>query len=112
MDTKTQSTIWEAQQWSGMEYLRLERASEIIADGTIILLEDSLPLRILYHLRCDPTWAVRQVVVEIAGSAAPKQQLEADGIGHWTTDSGQPMPSLEGCIDVDIAATPFTNTLP
>jgi hypothetical protein len=37
--------------------------------------------------------------------------LEADGRGHWLAD-GRPAPTLEGCIDVDLAATPFTNTLP
>jgi len=25
---------------------------------------------------------------------------------------GEPVPALDGCIDVDISATPFTNTLP
>jgi len=27
-------------------------------------------------------------------------------------ESGKPLPSLKGCLDVDIAVTPFTNTLP
>ena len=36
----------------------------------------------------------------------------ADGAGRWTTASGDALPVLDGCIDVDISATPFTNTLP
>ena len=35
-----------------------------------------------------------------------------DGEGRWRTTSGDPVDSLSGCIDVDIRATPFTNTLP
>jgi hypothetical protein len=38
--------------------------------------------------------------------------LLADGEGHWKRASGEPLPELDGCIDVDISATPFTNTLP
>jgi hypothetical protein len=35
-----------------------------------------------------------------------------DGGGSWTTESGRTIPSLKGCLDVDLSATPFTNTLP
>ena len=38
-------------------------------------------------------------------------RLEADGAGRWLMN-GLPVPLLDGCIDVDIAATPFTNTFP
>src|SRR5215203_6431025 len=37
---------------------------------------------------------------------------DLDGEGHWKRRGGEPMPDLDGCIDVDISATPFTNTLP
>lgn len=32
--------------------------------------------------------------------------------GEWTDAVKQPLPRLHGCTDVDIRATPFTNTLP
>ncbi len=113
MHNKVQTVVWEAQQWPGMEYLRLEeRASEIIADGTVIMVEDNLPLRIHYTVRCNPGWSVRQVAVEVDGYAAPRQRLTADGAGVWHKAPNTPLDHLAGCIDVDIAATPFTNTLP
>ncbi len=34
-------------------------------------------------------------------------RLEADGEGHW---AGRP--ELDGCIDVDVYPSPFTNSLP
>jgi uncharacterized protein len=37
--------------------------------------------------------------------------LCADGKGHWTDGSGNPILALNGCFEVDISATPFTNTL-
>jgi hypothetical protein len=113
MERKTQTVVWEAQQWSGIEYLRLEqRASEIIADGTVIMIEDDQPLRIGYTIRCDSSWAVRQVSIRAEGASRTRQRLTADGAGHWTRSLGHPVTALDGCMDVDIAATPFTNTLP
>jgi uncharacterized protein len=38
--------------------------------------------------------------------------LLADGEGRWKRGGGESMPELDGCIDVDILATPFTNILP
>ena len=38
--------------------------------------------------------------------------LTSDGRGNWRDGDGADQPLLAGCIDVDIAATPFTNTLP
>lgn len=38
--------------------------------------------------------------------------LCADGEGTWIDERGSELPLLEGAIDVDISATPFTNTLP
>jgi len=38
--------------------------------------------------------------------------LRGDGGGSWTDASGRPLPALRGCIDLDVAATPFTNALP
>ncbi|PLS83873.1 MAG: hypothetical protein CYG60_20870 [Actinobacteria bacterium] len=46
------------------------------------------------------------------GSSALVIDLIADGEGNWTTRSGEAVPGLKGCTDVDISATPFTNTLP
>jgi hypothetical protein len=40
-----------------------------------------------------------------------KLELESDGLGRWSNDSGT-IPELDGAIDIDISATPFTNTCP
>jgi uncharacterized protein len=113
MGNKVQTFVWEARQWSSMEYLRLEeRASEIIAEGTVIMVEDNQPLRIHYIIRCNPGWVVRQVSIEAEGYRAPRRRLKTDGAGVWQKAPNMPLEHLAGCIDVDIAATPFTNTLP
>jgi uncharacterized protein len=50
--------------------------------------------------------------VSTPDSERPVIELLADGEGRWNGRGGEPVPELDGCIDVDISATPFTNTLP
>jgi hypothetical protein len=38
--------------------------------------------------------------------------FESDGRGRWTDRAGAELRGLAGCVDVDIALTPFTNTRP
>ena len=42
----------------------------------------------------------------------PRVELLSDGEGHWTTADGSALNHLRGCEYVDVAETPFTNTLP
>lgn len=63
-----------------------------------------------YAIACDAEWRVRRVEVKVAGGA--RLLLLADGEGHWCDANGNPLPVLDGCIDVDLTCTPFTNTLP
>lgn len=48
----------------------------------------------------------------MAGTGSEEVDLLADGDGNWTTRNGEAIPELNGCLDVDVSATPFTNTLP
>jgi hypothetical protein len=38
--------------------------------------------------------------------------LAPDGQGHWRDADARALPELDGCIDIDIWPTPFTNTFP
>jgi hypothetical protein len=108
-----QEIMWLVADGPGLEHLRLASSqSGTVAEGQIITtLFDARPIRLQYMVRCDEQWRVREVRV-IAERAPTAVNLRADGEGHWTTDAGDPLPHLDGCIDVDIMATPFTNTLP
>jgi hypothetical protein len=112
MGNTVQTVVWEARQWLGLEHLRLEEhAREMAAYGTVLMVEENQPLRMHYVVRCALDWAVRNVFIRLDGHVGPEVRLAADGAGHWTRTS-RPLAKLDGCIDVDIAATPFTNTLP
>jgi hypothetical protein len=83
-----------------------------VANGLVIGLEAGRPFRIGYEVRCDGLWRVQEVRAAAPDLGRPVLDLLADGKGRWKRRGGEPVPELDGCIDVDISATPFTNTLP
>ncbi|WP_434680507.1 putative glycolipid-binding domain-containing protein [Pseudomonas sp. R1-18] len=63
-----------------------------------------------YTVRTDRAFRTRGVRVDFVGG--PRLHLAADGEGNWRDlIRDEPVPLLTGCLDVDIAITPATNTL-
>jgi len=105
--------MWAPWEGPGLEHLRLVTSDGgVVANGLVIGLEAGRPFRISYEIRCDGRWRVREVRVATPDSERPVIELLANGEGRWNGRGGEPLPELDGCIDVDISATPFTNTLP
>ena len=105
--------IWSNQADTGLEHFTLRRGNdEITADGIVIGIEENVAFRIRYTISCDLRWHVRRVVVQSLEDNEQILRFVSDGGGNWTNEAGNSVPELKGCIDVDITATPFTNTLP
>jgi uncharacterized protein len=69
------------------------------------------PIRVEYSVHCSPDWRTRMVSVnELRQESERSFELTADG-GQWRLD-GEPVPEIQGCIDVDLMVSPSTNTLP
>jgi len=97
----------------GLEHLRLLQQSEsIVADGLILGVDETGPFRVHYEIHCTEQWKLREVHISTLSPSSQSLHLLTDGEGTWTTASGEPLPMLQGCLDVDISITPFTNTLP
>lgn len=97
----------------GLEHLHLTQdMAGRVADGLVIGVLDNTPFRLHYRIVCDAGWQVREATVDLQGARATRVELRTDRAGHWTTPTGDALPALDGCLDVDIRATPFTNTLP
>jgi len=104
---------WVMTHADGLEHLCLHSGEDINAESVVIGgdSEERVQWALTYTVRCDARWRTRRVsVVEYAHGH--RLDLSADGDGRWYDAHGQPLPDLAGCIDVDIRATPFTNTLP
>jgi hypothetical protein len=80
--------------------------------GEIDVEESGIAAHLRYAIDCDDQWHTRTAVVEgDAGRTPVRFNLAADGQGRWTRD-GESVPQWSGAIDVDLAFTPATNTLP
>jgi hypothetical protein len=104
--------FWSTLQEPGMEHLHLTEASgEVVATGTVLGVASGA-FQLVYEVRAASDWRVRSCALQVEGASRHALRLASDGIGHWTDEAGQRLPALDGCLDVDIMATPFTNTLP
>jgi uncharacterized protein len=103
---------WISAEGEGAEYLSIRGTAEgIAAEGLVVGARHGLPYGLRYRIACDARWRVREAVLSLAGEDR-RLHLLADGEGNWRDGDGHPVAALQGCVDVDISATPFTNTLP
>jgi hypothetical protein len=105
--------MWEAWTGPGLESARLvEDASGVRVESVAIGLSGARPYAVRYLLRCDAGWRVRTLEAWSLGEGGGALALTGDGSGHWTDADGTHRPALDGCLDVDLPSTVFTNTLP
>ncbi len=102
---------WKAYIGMGLEHLILSTQPDgISAHGVVIGNRAGTGLRPYYRIPCAPDWSLRSFVIEVAGGGS--LSLRVDGRGSWGNSAGRMRPELTDSIDADLAATPFTNTLP
>lgn len=105
--------MWSAWTGPGLEHLQLREVQQaIIADGLILGVHEHRPFRVRYQIHSTDNFRLRAVHVSVLSDELQSLSLLTDGLGAWTTESAETIPSLSGCLDVDISLTPFTNTLP
>jgi len=105
--------MWTPWSEPGLEHLCLtQRDGAMLADSIIVGISNRMPFHLHYEIICDSNWNVKKLDLALLSGSRKSMKIQADGQGRWSTHTGDPIPSLDGCIDVDISATPFTNTLP
>ena len=104
---------WTEWDGSGLEHCVLDVGDDaVIVESAVVGGRGGVPYGAHYRVRCDRDWRTREVRLAYAGSSS--MHVETDGEGHWfdMRSGSAPIPELEGCCDIDIGVTPFTNTLP
>jgi uncharacterized protein len=102
---------WRSLEGPGLEHLTLSEQNGVtIARGTVIGDRGGTPYGVFYRVDLDAGWRVREVAIGTASGQG--LHLLSDGAGHWANGVGEALAHLDGCVDVDLAGTPFTNTLP
>ena len=105
--------VWQAWDEPGLEHLRVvEDANSVIADSLLLRVFDGRPVRMRYRVQLDSGWRVREADVDVWDPEQRRLRLRSDGEGNWFDADGLPLTNLRGCIDIDLTATAFTNTLP
>jgi hypothetical protein len=77
-----------------------------------VLVEAGQACRLDYRIQCDAAW--QTVSAHVTGWVADRaidHRLDVEPGGRWRL-GGEPCPQLDGCVDVDLAFSPSTNTLP
>jgi len=98
--------VWRGVEVDGLERARVSEGAEVRVESVI----DSARGRYSYELRCAADWTFRSLHLEaLAGERALDLERTADG--RWLID-GEERAELAEAIDLDLAITPLTNTLP
>jgi hypothetical protein len=95
----------------GLEHLLL---AERAADSVVLAFdEEEGPFRLTYRLTWDDAWRLREADLAVLTERGTRSLgLRSDGRGHWRDGEGRALDELDGCVDVDIWPTPFTNSFP
>lgn len=104
--------------WSGIEYDSLENCRiNIGAKGaeissTIIGYYENKIYQADYVLTTNADWQILFLEINFRhGNKTQHLLLQSDSTGNWRLD-GREAKRFNGCFDIDIPLTPFTNTLP
>jgi uncharacterized protein len=113
------SLIWRALDGLGMEHCELIQADpdHIHLKGCVIAVQNDVPLKSFYSVAMNAKWMTRHVQVSHENGVLMLFVRE----GRWFVSDHDhrsqkveenELPTLAGCIDVDLGLTPATNTLP
>ena len=96
---------------AGLEHLLL---TERAADSVVLAFDGERgPFRLAYRLTWDESWRLRDAGLVVATERSTRSlSLQTDGQGHWRHGDGRAIDELDGCLDIDIWPTPFTNSFP
>jgi hypothetical protein len=99
------TVLWQRLDVAGVEYFRLWMDTDgPLLEGSVIALDEGVPLKLDYRVACSPAWEVRTADLLLTVAETPRvRRLVAQAAGFA---------GLAGCVDVDISITPSTNTLP
>ena len=97
----------------GFEVLFVHGSGDgVRCEGEVSAVEHGVAWAVSYDLLLDSEWRTRSVHVAcLTPSGRAASLLETDGHGRWHVD-GEPSYGLDGCSDVDLEASVFTNALP
>ncbi len=102
--------------WTGIEYYSLENCivdsnNGVIVNSTIVGCYKEQLYRVVYLIKLNESWETYYCSVESQFNNEIKKFEFEKNHNKWSLN-GKHADSFDGCTDVDIPLTPFTNSLP
>ncbi|MCS6758302.1 MAG: putative glycolipid-binding domain-containing protein [Candidatus Devosia euplotis] len=98
--------------WRGLDPATLEHC-HVVASARDTRVRSAIitpDFGLFYRFKLDEAGHVRAVKLERTDGAV--LELFSDGAGNWSDDRSEPLPTLRGCLYIDLSASPLTNSLP
>jgi len=111
MQTHDQPVVWQGLYHRTLEFFTWQHGNAAFIRSYITGMIDDIPAQVAYTIEADTDWYTQRVTVDVQSTTPYALTLQRQPSGQWQDASGRPIAGLEGCDDVDISITPFTNTL-
>lgn len=104
--------VWKNSLINATEFVKIDKEELTTVKGYITGEGYEKPWQINYTLTINSRWEVQTVFVDVMSEQNYTIQLYKNEQLQWMNENGEHLPAFDGCVDVDISFTPFTNSLP
>jgi len=102
---------WRPEEGTGLEHLVLRATPEGFSVRSRVIGEtDGQPHAFAYEIDLDGNWRVLAFAIESVDGRSRSYRSPSEGC--WQDGEGNALPVFDGCVDIDLSFTCFTNSLP
>jgi len=104
--------VWKSTYVNTTEFTTLNSDKEIKVLGNITGEAFGKLLNVKYNLEINQLWEIQRFKIDLQSDASFSIELHKNKDNQWVDEKGTKQTQFDGCSDIDISLTPFTNTLP
>jgi hypothetical protein len=102
---------WRPVEGDGLEHLVLRTTPQGLSVRSRVIGEsDQRPFAFSYKIDLDAAWRVLAFAIDSVDGR--KRYYRSPSEGRWLDGGGMALAKLDGCVDIDLSFTCFTNSLP
>jgi uncharacterized protein len=101
---------WRRIDQAGLELARFDIEKHGVTVSSTLVDGGEAPFSLRYIWTLDPDWRTRTLRIEHMNGEDRWLTIERASEASWRIDRG-PAPHLDGCVELDLSATPFCNSL-
>jgi hypothetical protein len=111
VDDMTSSIVrWRKLDGRGLEVLRLYTGPGALVARSHVVEAGDVPFAVRYEWRLDSDWRTRSLHLTVYQESERELHIERTSDSRWSIDRSA-RPDLDECDEIDLAITPFCNTL-